>query len=164
VTTPVPAHCAAFWAAACRAVPRLAGARFYEAFAFGDSPELAAELAALVLAGRKRATAGLLWSYEAEGRPPPAPGDVSLVTSWDGAPLCVIEITAVDRWPFDAVPAEFAAAEGEGDATLASWRRGHATYFARECARLGRAPAPDMVVVGERFALVYAPAPGASAG
>ena len=40
-----------------------------ESFAFGLDAETADELAALVLAGRKRATTSLLAEYEAEGEP-----------------------------------------------------------------------------------------------
>ena len=36
----------------------------YSAWAFGDSPALADELLALVLDGKKTATASAIWSYE----------------------------------------------------------------------------------------------------
>lgn len=153
---------AAFWDDFCRrcaGAPRQAGdpnpGAFYEAFHFGDTEALAQELAALVLAGTKRATASAWWSYEAGGRRAPQAGDLSVVTDWHGQPLCVIRSTRVDRIPFDAVPAEFAAAEGEGDGSLAWWRQAHTLYFTRECARLGRAFAPDMPVCCERFEVVH---------
>jgi uncharacterized protein YhfF len=129
---------------------------FYEAFTFGDSQSLAEELVALVLAGRKRATASALWSFEAEGKRLPRPGDLSVVTAWDGTPLCVIRSTQVQVMPFDAVPAEFAAAEGEGDGSLDFWRRAHSAYFGRQCARIGRTFRTDMPVCCEHFELVYA--------
>lgn len=56
--------------------------------------------------------------------------------------------------PFKDVTADFAAAEGEGDGSLAFWRAAHAAYFTRECARLGRAFSEDMPVVCERFDVV----------
>lgn len=160
--TAVPVECLAFWAAAEAATGPLDRARFYEAFAFGDSPALADELVQLVLSGRKRATAGLLWTWQAEGRSPPRPGDLSIATRSDGTPVCLIETTRVDIVPFDAVTAEFARREGEGEATLASWRRDHEAYFARECARLGRTPAPDMPIVCEQFRRLYPAEAGAS--
>jgi len=103
--------------------------RFYEAFCFGDSEELAGELAELVLCGTKRATAGSVWSVEAEGRRLPRPGDLSIVTDWSGQPLCVIETQSVDVVPFREVTAEFAAAEGEGDGSLSYWREAHRRYL-----------------------------------
>jgi uncharacterized protein YhfF len=148
---------AAFWAEFCRRAGAVDDALFYEAFAFGDSDALARELADRVLAGRKRATAGALWSFEAAGKRLPRPGDLSVVTTWHGTPLCVIRSARVQVMPFDRVPAEFAAAEGEGDGSLAHWRRAHRAYFGRECARIGRCFSPDMPVCCEHFDLAYAP-------
>ncbi len=121
---------------------------------FGDAPEMARELADLVVAGPKRATAGLLWTYQRERLPLPAPGDPSIVTLADGTPICLIETTQCDVIPFAEVGADFAATEGEGDGSLAYWRREHWAYFARECAAMGREPADDMPIVCERFRLV----------
>src|SRR5439155_1140188 len=95
------------------------------AFAFGDSPALAKELAALVLAGHKRATASLPVQFEADGAPLPEAGDVSIVTLGDGTPVAIIETTEVRLLPFGAVDAAFAAAEGEGDRSLVWWRAAH---------------------------------------
>jgi uncharacterized protein YhfF len=152
-----PAPLAEFWAQAVACAPGLRAEDFYEAFCFGDSAALADELAALVLQGRKRATASLVWSFEAEGKPLPRPGHVSIVKNWAGQPLCLIETTRVDVLPFERVGAEFAREEGEDDGSLASWRRNHQAFFGRECARLGREPRPDMPVACERFRLVYTP-------
>lgn len=154
---PVPDTLRAFWDAFALTTGEADDARFYEAFAFGDSAALADELAALVLQRRKRAAAGSLWAFEAEAKPLPRPGDLSIVTSWDGRPLCVIETLVVDIVPFDRVDADFAATEGEGDGSLAFWQSAHRAYFGRECQRLGRVFAEDMPVVCERFRVVYPP-------
>lgn len=154
---PLPTQFQAFWADAKARLPTLDGTRFYEAFSFGDSSQLADSLAELVLQGRKRATAGLLWVFEAEGKPVPRPGDLSLVTSESKMPLCIIETTAVEVVPFNRVGEDFARTEGEDDGTLESWRANHTIFFGRECARIGRAPAADMPVVCERFQVVYQP-------
>jgi uncharacterized protein YhfF/GNAT superfamily N-acetyltransferase len=152
---PIPDDIAEFWGRFSAAAGGVDSARFYEAFHFGDGEELANSLAALVLAGKKRATAGSLWSFEAEGKRMPRPGDLSVVTDFSGTPLCVIETSRVDVVPFDEVGAEFAGVEGEGDGSLAYWRRGHTAFFARECARHGRRFTPDMPVVCERFDVVF---------
>lgn len=153
----IPPDIADFWARFKAAAGEASDARFNEAFYFGDNPELADSLARLVLAGRKRATAGLMWSFDAEGKRPPRSGDLSVVTNWSRQPLCVIETLAVDVVPFDDVTAEFAAVEGEGDGSLADWRQGHTAYFARECARIGRTPSGAMLVACERFVVVHRP-------
>lgn len=129
--------------------------RLLEAFHFDDNQPSADELAELVLSGRKRATAGLLWVYEDSGNRVPQPRDLSVVTRFDGTPVCVIESTRVDIVPYDQVTEEFAAAEGEGDATLRQWRDDHWRYFGRVCAGLGREPSLDMPVVCERFEVVF---------
>src|SRR2546422_11420269 len=92
-----------------------------DAFAFGDSPALANELAALVQVGRKRATASLPVEFTSLGLPLPAAGDVSIVTRADGTPVAIIELVEVRHVPFQVVDAAFAADEGEG---TAPWRGG----------------------------------------
>lgn len=79
---------------------------------------------------------------------------MSIVTDWEGRPLCVIEITEVSLCPYNQVDAQFACDEGEG---LACWREAHWRFFSRECAQIGREPAEDMPLVCERFRLVYTP-------
>ena len=160
----LPPHLQPFWQAFAATRTSDPAARFLEAFHFDDNAPSADELAALVLAGTKRATAGLVWSFERAGAAIPAPGDLSIVTDFAGTPLCVVETTRVDIVPFEDVSAEFAATEGEGDGSLGYWRAAHTAYFARECARLGRTPEPRMPVVCERFEVVYRdPGAGASA-
>ena len=150
----VPDHVAAFWNLFCAETGEAGADRFFEAFHFDDNEASANALADLVFAGVKRATATLLWSVEHAGASP-RPGALSVVTDWTGNPVCVIETVAVEVVPFDQVTAEFAATEGEGDGSLAYWRRVHRDYFGRECARLGREPRDDMPVFCERFRVVY---------
>lgn len=154
---PVPEALRMFWDAFARSTGHGDEARFYEAFAFGDDENLARELAELVLRGRKRATAGSVWVFEARNKPLPTPGDLSIVTTWAGRPLCVIETESVQIVAFNEVSAEFAAAEGEGDGSLAFWREAHTRYFTRECNRIGRVFVEDMPVACERFRLAYRP-------
>ena len=146
---------AAFWRDFLVASGRAAGTPVGDVFFFSDNEADAIELAALVLAGTKIGTASLVWMYEARGGTLPAAGDLSIVTDWHGAPLCVIETTTVVIAPFDEVTAEFAASEGEGDRSLEHWRRVHWDYFGRECARLGRSPSRAMPVVCENFRVIH---------
>ena len=126
-----------------------------DAFAFGDSPSLADELAALVEIGRKQATTSLPVEFTSEGLPLPAAGDVSIVLRADGSPVAIIELTEVRHVPFQAVDATFAAAEGEGDLTLAGWQTAHRKYFQRVSAKLGCAFDEDTPVICQRFRLVW---------
>jgi uncharacterized protein YhfF len=116
-----------------------------ESFAFGDSPELADELLALVLIGRKTATC---W--------PARDGDKGVVVGkrWivkDGRdkPRAVLETVELTRRRLGEVDATLAHDEGEGDQSLDYWRRMHTEYFTRR----GEF-SPDMELYCERFRLV----------
>jgi uncharacterized protein YhfF len=131
-----------------------AGARI-SVWHFCDNQADADELAQLVLDGRKRATAGALWSYEDEDEAVPQPGDVNVITDWSGEGRCIIQTRAVEVVPFDEVTDEFAAAEGEGDGTLAYWREAHRAAFSREFEGTEHSFRSDMPVVCERFEVVF---------
>lgn len=102
---------------------------------FGDSPELAEELLALVLAGTKTATCSCLWEWEAEGEPLPEPGIKTVVLDGAGKPACIIETTEVMVRRFDEVDAQFAHDEGEDDLSLTRWREGHSATSREFCRR-----------------------------
>ena len=127
----------------------------FDAFSFGDEPALADELAALVLAGRKRATASLPAEFTGAGLALPAAGDVSVVTLADGSPVTIIELVEVRHIPFESVDASFAADEGEGNGTLASWRAAHLKYFGRVSLRLGCEFDEETLVICQRFSVVW---------
>jgi uncharacterized protein YhfF len=122
---------------------------------FGDSPELADELGALIVTGTKTATCSALWEYEAENEPIPQVGELWIVLDGRGEPLCIVETTEVTIRPFDQVDARFAWEEGEGDRSLAYWRRAHLDFFTRTLAKIGKHPTPDMPLVCERFRILY---------
>lgn len=126
-----------------------------DVFAFGDHRELADELAALVARGVKRATTSVRVAYDLEDAPLPAVGDLCIVLDGAGTPVCVIETTEVVETTLGGVDARFAADEGEGDGSLAWWRAAHESAFAREAAALGYTVDDDLVVVCERFRLVW---------
>ena len=148
------AAAAAFWRRFCAATGTDPNSP-YDCWAFGDSPEMADDLLALVLTGRKRATAGAVLDLQATGEPIPTRGGVSIILDGRGRPACVIRTETVDIRPFREVDADFAAAEGEGDGTLRYWRDGHAQFFRRRAEVVGFQFNEDIAVVCERFALIY---------
>lgn len=101
-------------------------------FMFGNTPELARELAKLVLEGKKRATASLPCLWEGEGESLPCAGDVYVLHDWGSDALAILRNTRMDIVPFDAVAEDFVRAEGEGDLLLAWWRDAHWQYFTEE--------------------------------
>ena len=116
-------------------------------FSFGDSPELADTLLALVLAGRKTATCGALRDYGVGGEAMPVVGRRDIVLNSKGEEAAVIETLSLETMAFDAVAPSFSDLEGEGP--YAEWRREHEAYFARNGGF-----SPDMPVVCEKFRLV----------
>lgn len=118
----------------------------HTAWAFGDTPAMQTELGLLVRDGPKRATAGLV------DEPPPEVGDLSVILDGAGDPICVIRTTDVEVRPFGEVDERFAWDEGEGDRSLAYWRREHLRFFAG----LGTPVGEDTPVVLERFELLWA--------
>ncbi len=122
---------------------------------FGDSPELIEQLAALVVAGPKRATTSLARWYREGGEAMPMVGGFGVVVGGDGTARCVVRTVRVEVIPFSRVGEEFAFVEGEGDRTLVWWRAAHRRFFEREAAREGFAFDDEHDVVLERFELVW---------
>lgn len=122
---------------------------------WGDTPELMDELGRLIASGTKTASCGAVWELEAEGSAPPGIGSLTIVLDGSGAPLCLVETLEVTFCRWCDVEAEFAHAEGEGDRTLESWRRGHRTFFSRVLPGIGRAFSEDMPLYCERFHVIF---------
>jgi len=127
----------------------------YTSWYFGDSEEMASDLADLVLAGTKRATAGALEIYELEGEDLPMAGDYSVITDFQNGARCVIRTTSVEIVPFREVTADFAAIEGEGDGSLDYWRSVHWDFFEREFKSFGLRPTEGLLVVCEVFVVIF---------
>ena len=118
--------------------------RTLKQFRFGDSPELADRLAALVIAGVKTATCSAVSEVMETSI-----GEQQVVLSGGGVPVAVIETVTLDVLPLAHVTPAQAALEGEGDLSHAYWLDAHTDYFTREGTY-----APDMQVIFETFRLV----------
>jgi uncharacterized protein YhfF len=145
----------AFWAA-FKAAAGISHDR-YDVVAFGDSPEMADELADLVINGPKRATAGLARDFGAGGEPMPAVGEHAVVIDGRGEPRCIWRTTDVAVKPLIEVDDAFAWDEGEGDRTRDDWLRMHRNFFSRQAAREGYDFHDRTETVFERFAIVWPP-------
>ncbi len=129
----------------------------YDVVAFGDGPAMADELAALVLRGPKRATAGLHRDFGDGKDPLPRAGGHAVFVDGSGAPRGIWRTTEVTVKPLNAVDAAFAWDEGEGDRTLADWVAGHHRFFKRQAAQEGFEFREDLETVFERFRVVWPP-------
>ena len=130
-------------------------AKDYIAEGWGDSPEMADELGELIARGIKTATCSALWEWEAEGKPIPHKGLITIVVNGGGNPLCIVETTEVTVRQYNEVDSDFARAEGEGDFSLEYWREVHRHFFSRTLPKIGREFSEKMPLVCERFQVIY---------
>jgi uncharacterized protein YhfF len=126
---------------------------------FGDSEEQSASLIALIVAGTKRGTCSLLWSWHYESAVIPKVGDIEIVLDWHERPVLVRRTINLEIVPFDRITASFAASEGEGDLSLQYWQAEHWRFFAEECRRMGRVADQSMPLVCESFEVLHVLAP-----
>ncbi len=127
----------------------------YVAEGFGDNPELADELGALILSGIKTGTCSALWEWQAEGNPIPEAGLISITLNGAGEPICIIETTNVTQRLFNEVDEDFARSEGEGDLSLVYWRKAHTNFFSRILSKFDKTFTEEMPLVCERFHVIY---------
>ena len=128
----------------------------YPVWYFGNNKAMANELGQLVRDGLKTATCSLLWELESGNEVVTLVGEKSIITDWDGSPLCIIETTEVTIQPFNEVDERFAYDEGEGDRSLEYWREVHWKIFSKLCTSIGRQPSETMPLVCERFRVIFA--------
>ncbi len=110
----------------------------YDTFTFGDQPN---ELLRLVLCGKKTAT-----SCISRGKPSQV-GEINIILDSLGNAQAIIETTKVSIVPFNKVSAAFARKEGEGNRTLATWRKIHQAFW--------KGIDPNTLLECEEFKLLY---------
>ena len=127
-----------------------------DAWAFGAEAD---ELAKLVLAGQKTATASSYDLYEVDGEPLPQAGRFDVILDSRDEAVCIVEITKVTLQPFHQVSEEHAFKEGEGDRSLSYWRKVHETLFSQWLAEANVTFTEESLVVLEEFRVVYPSSP-----
>lgn len=120
---------------------------------FGDNPVMNDELLALVLDGTKRATCCLARDFVSGDLP--KVGDCWIIADGAGIPRAIIRTSHVELRPIRGVDANFAFIEGEGDKSLAYWKREHDAYFQRQATAEGFIYDDSMIGVCEQFECVW---------
>ena len=123
--------------------------RYFECFAFGDSPKMADELLALVLTGKKTATVSVVL----EDEQPPSVGDLSLVLDGHGNPACVIKTVYLETVKFCDLTWDMVKLEGE-DEDFEQWKSGNIRYWTRDAAKRGYTFTDQTHITYERFEVV----------
>ncbi|CAZ95974.1 ASCH domain-containing protein [Zobellia galactanivorans] len=132
--------------------------------AFVDAPQVvhfcnneqdANECAALVKKGIKRATSHSLLGLQYRKQPLPKIGDFMIVTNWEGEAQCIVRTTAVKLRPYFSIDEAYAQLEGEGDKSLAYWKKVHWDYFTKELAAFNRKPNESMIIVCQEFEKIF---------
>ncbi|MGD9629136.1 MAG: ASCH domain-containing protein [Pyrinomonadaceae bacterium] len=144
-----------FWSCFLEKNPEIAASTSYQVWYFSNNSESARCLAELVISGKKTATASLKAVNDLEPEKAPHDGGYSVVTSFEGEPLCIVRTTEIRHLPFNEVDAQFAYDEGEGDQTLEDWQEGHWAYFVKEAAHYGIEFDETSIVCCERFDLLH---------
>ena len=125
-------------------------------FYFCDNEQDANLCAELVVLNIKQATAPSVWWYEHHNESMPQVGDLFIVTDWYGTAKAVIEITKIELVRFKDVTEAFAQAEGEGDKSLAFWRKIHKEYYSREMEKAGVYFNENILIYCECFKMIFA--------
>jgi uncharacterized protein YhfF len=95
----------------------------------GTPGEMRQRLNGLILAQRKRATAGLLLDYVRDDEELEFVGERLALVDDDQRRIAIVEVVRIDTVPFGEVSWKFAQAEGEGDESLEEWREGHLRFW-----------------------------------
>ena len=122
---------------------------YFERFSFGDSPEMADELLALVLAGKKTATVSVILEDEQA----PSVGALSLVLDGLSTPACVIKTVHVETVKFCDLTWDMVKLEGE-DENFEQWKSGNIRYWTRDAAKRGYTFTDQTPITFERFEVV----------
>lgn len=123
--------------------------RLYDTQAAADT---AADLACREI---KRARAFSLKGMQSRFESLPKIGDFYVLTDWEGTAKCIIRTTSVKLLPFFAVREDHARLEGEGDKSLAHWKKFHWEQLQRELSALGSTPSESTIMVFEAFELQF---------
>jgi|TARA_R110000868_G_scaffold67413_10_gene200164 uncharacterized protein YhfF len=122
---------------------------------FCDNEHDANECVNLVVNGIKKATSSSLLGLQLRNEPLPKIGDFMVITDWSGKAKCIVKTTAVKLKPYFSIDEEYAKKEGEGDKSLAYWKKTHWDYYQRELSEFNREPRESMIIVCQEFEKVY---------
>ena len=127
----------------------------YDVVTFGDGPEMATELAELVVAGTKRATAGLVRQFGPGGEAAPVLGGYVVLLDGADRPRAIWRTVEIRTGPLNSVDERFAREEGEGERTREWWLAAHRRFFGRMAETQEFHMHDEIETVFERFTVIW---------
>lgn len=122
-----------------------------KSYYYCDNKRDADECAQLVVQRIKQATSTSVWWFKKFNEELPCPGDLAIITNWDGVPKAVVKTTRVEIVKYKDITPEYAIIEGEGDKSLEYWKDVHWKYYSNEMKEHGEIPSEEMEIVCEYF-------------
>lgn len=119
--------------------------------------DIADDLLALFLSGKKTAASGLVRDYELAGEALPKGGEYWIIQDSKMEPRCIVKTIRVEVNRFDQITEEIAKAEGEGDLSIEYWRKAHIDFFTPYLDDWGIEDIEKEMVVTEFYEMVYMP-------
>ncbi len=144
----------AFWAAASAANPGIGDD--YEVRWFGIDAKTTRGIFDYIQSGAKTGTYTLPWLLEKTGQPRARDGDYVVLIDYDGTPTLLLRMVSQETVAFGAIDARITGLDGPSVRDVEVWKPLHQKFWDGELAAYGLSVTPDMPVLVERFALVYA--------
>ncbi len=123
--------------------------------AYAGTPEITDELLALYLCGKKTAGSSIVEDYVSAGDLLPKVGNYWIYLNSQNVPSCILRTERIETNKFRDVSESIAIAEGEGDLSLAYWKRVHAEIYLPHLKSWGIAHMDDATVITEFFTIVF---------
>ncbi len=120
---------------------------------FGNTKEMADDLANLVMAGEKTATSSLVPVNDHYNRKVSDVGDCYLLLGGNKECLAFLQVTKTDTRSFDSITPQFAKEEGDG--TFECWLEIHQAYYGYQMTLLGETLQADTNLHCEWFEVIY---------
>lgn len=125
---------------------------------FAGDKKVTDGLIRLYLDGRKTAGSSLTADFSSAREPLPKPGNYWIILDSRRHPRLIVRTDKVVLSIFKNIPKYVARAEGEGDLSVAHWKRVHRKAYSPFLARWGIERLDDARVVTEFFTLIYSAA------
>ncbi len=126
----------------------------YQAWSFGNTKELADELADLVNRKIKTATTSAFELYEI-GEDIPQAGEYNIILNSCQEPVCITQTKVVYIMPYYLITPEHAWHEGEGDRSYQYWREVHDSFFSEAYKSVGKNFYEQAPMLCEVFEKIY---------